>query len=376
MDLLRPLITVIVPVYNGQDTICDLVESIVKQSYKEWEMILVDDGSTDSSGKLCDHYVTQDNRISVIHQKNMGLSGARNTGINAANGDYIAFVDVDDILLDGYLEAMVNAVGESNEIDLICCGYTVVGVNTVTIKTYNTRHYIGMQEIGQLLGKSQMLERSCVWGRLFRRKILMDNHILFDEKLLNAEDRPFLYHYLIHSRGVATTSYVGYIYGSFSPNSNKNRYYPLHVLEYRQLGQTESTRKLLNHFSLKGDDVYIPLHHLMIIMLSTMKSIYQENGFSQKTVNLQSSFFESFYDKEFFRELIDSLQWKSYMQNNKMMQYMLNGEYWKLNWYHLTNSVNLQLRLYAHNLLKRSKNICFSLKRSFSIINEVGMSNP
>ena len=92
------LISVIVPVYNTKDYLDRCVQSIINQTYHNIEIILVDDGSTDDSGKKCDSWASKDNRIHVIHQKNAGVSAARNAGIEFAHGEYIGFVDSDDVL--------------------------------------------------------------------------------------------------------------------------------------------------------------------------------------------------------------------------------------------------------------------------------------
>lgn len=99
-------ISVIIPVYNASCYIRRCIESVLSQSYKDFELILVDDGSTDDSGVKCDKYASQDNRIQVIHQKNSGAGAARNAGLTKAMGDYIVFIDSDDMILQGYFEAL------------------------------------------------------------------------------------------------------------------------------------------------------------------------------------------------------------------------------------------------------------------------------
>lgn len=111
-------VSVIVPAYNVEKYIHRCVESILKQSYRNFELILVDDGSTDHSGRICDEYEKKDNRIRVIHQKNAGLSGARNTGIHYSTGDFLFFVDSDDYV-SHYLLEKVLAVFAKSEADMI-----------------------------------------------------------------------------------------------------------------------------------------------------------------------------------------------------------------------------------------------------------------
>ena len=104
------LISVIVPVYNVETYLDECIKSLVKQTYSKFELILIDDGSTDSSGQLCDAWKETDDRIKVIHKENGGLSTARNAGLDVAKGDYICFIDSDDFVTDNYLLSFVDAI--------------------------------------------------------------------------------------------------------------------------------------------------------------------------------------------------------------------------------------------------------------------------
>ena len=106
------LISIIVPVYNVEPYLNKCLDSIVNQTYKKLEIILIDDGSTDNSGLICDEYASKDNRIIVVHQKNKGLSAARNVGLNIAKGDYIAFVDSDDFIEKDMYFTMYNVMNK------------------------------------------------------------------------------------------------------------------------------------------------------------------------------------------------------------------------------------------------------------------------
>ena len=117
----RPLLSIIVPVYNVAEHLPRCIESILKQTYAHLEIILVDDGSPDNSGKICDDYAQKDSRIKVVHQENRGLSGARNTGLEMASGDYIGFVDSDDWIKKTMFEEMVN-VAIGHNVDMVTCG--------------------------------------------------------------------------------------------------------------------------------------------------------------------------------------------------------------------------------------------------------------
>ena len=119
------LISIIVPVYNAENTIGTCVDSLVRQSHNLLEIILVDDGSTDNSGKICDELAIKDNRIKVIHKDNEGVSVARNTGINKAAGYAITFVDADDTLDINAVSLMLNKM-LNNDCDIVMCDYSII----------------------------------------------------------------------------------------------------------------------------------------------------------------------------------------------------------------------------------------------------------
>ena len=128
------LITVIVPVYKVEKYLRRCIDSIIAQSYKNLEIILVDDGSPDNCGRICDEYAKKDDRIRVIHQKNGGLSAARNTGLDIATGDYIGFVDSDDYIAPDMYEKLLSLIISENA-DIAICNYQMVDENGQIIKT-------------------------------------------------------------------------------------------------------------------------------------------------------------------------------------------------------------------------------------------------
>ena len=114
---MNDLITIVVPIYNVEPYLKKSVSSIINQTYKNLEIILVNDGSTDNCAKICDEYSKIDSRIKVIHKENGGLSDARNAGINIATGKYISFVDADDYITNDYIEYMYTILKQYNVID-------------------------------------------------------------------------------------------------------------------------------------------------------------------------------------------------------------------------------------------------------------------
>ena len=114
MNLENPLISVIVPVYNVEQYLKTCVDSVLNQSYKNWELILVDDGSPDNCPQICDIYVAKDDRVKVIHKENGGASSARNAALDIATGEYITFLDSDDFWHNDYLSTMIELCMQYN----------------------------------------------------------------------------------------------------------------------------------------------------------------------------------------------------------------------------------------------------------------------
>lgn len=193
------MVSVIVPVYNAEKTISRTVESILKQSYKDIEIILVNDGSADASLTICEELKNHDQRINVISQANKGASAARNHGIRQARGEWIMFVDADDAL---YPEAIANLMKFSNcECDIIvgcCCkGAPSAGIHSSEIMEGNrfAEACLSRSYAIELQKKIRHLESGiCIgppWGKLFRTELLKNNDVLFPEGLAHHEDTVF-----------------------------------------------------------------------------------------------------------------------------------------------------------------------------------------
>lgn len=164
-------ISIIVPIYNVEKYLEQCIESILSQTYKTLEIILVDDGTKDSSGIICDEYAKKDSRIKVVHQKNMGLSGARNTGLKIATGEYISFIDSDDFVDNSTFEDMIFSLKKDNS-DIVECGTIFCNeiggyINENTIN--DVRVYKDKEQIKELLTTGSITTTS--WGKLYKRKL-------------------------------------------------------------------------------------------------------------------------------------------------------------------------------------------------------------
>lgn len=184
------MISVIIPAYNAARTIRRCIQSVLDQTYTEWEMIIVDDGSKDDTLDICQSY--DDSRIRVLHKENGGVSSARNHGLKFAQGDYIAFIDSDDFIEIDYLQHLSQGLGY----DIVISGYCYE--NTPESSSFRLK-LANREAVGCELSKLINADQLCYpWGRLFKRSIIETYHIRFDEAMRFAEDNVFNWEYLCH----------------------------------------------------------------------------------------------------------------------------------------------------------------------------------
>ena len=196
----NPLISVIVPVYNVEPYIRKCVESILAQTHANLELILVDDGSPDNSGAICEEYAQKDPRVIVIHQENTGQAGARNRGIALAKGEYIGFVDSDDWIAPDMYQTMLESA-ERNNCDLVICGrYVVRGEKNWLASDFNMAQELVMdtQDAMKRFLTYRAIDSSSV-DKLYKRELLQD--VRFPLGYI-CEDVPFVYDALKKSRKV------------------------------------------------------------------------------------------------------------------------------------------------------------------------------
>ena len=189
MENKQPLISVIVPVYNAEKYLFECVESIAGQSYSNLEIILIDDGSKDSSGELCDSYALKDERIKTIHKENGGVSSARNKGLDIATGEYVMFVDSDDKIVSDSVSILFKAIDE-RDFD-IACGGTVETDNDAYFEG-NICEWIENESVVQSLRDHPYTFSSC--GKLYRKSLVGETRFLTDIRI--NEDTMFLFEIL------------------------------------------------------------------------------------------------------------------------------------------------------------------------------------
>lgn len=168
----KELVTIIVPIYNVEKYLKECIESIINQTYKNLEIILVNDGSTDDSLKICMNYKKKDNRIVIINKTNGGLSDARNKGIDAANGKYICFVDSDDYISSAYIELLYNEARKNNT-DIVLCGIKYVNDEKKILSEYAYKKNFVKSGKELLIDYYQEngVEVIVAWNKLYKREL-------------------------------------------------------------------------------------------------------------------------------------------------------------------------------------------------------------
>ena len=192
-----PAVSIIVPVYNAERTVGRCIESILNQEYTDFELLLVNDGSTDASGSLCDGYAAKDARIRVIHKKNGGVSAARNTALDLAQGTYLQFLDSDDWLTPDATSSLVRAA-EDTGCDLIVADfYRVIGERVSQKGDIDEDGVMTREEYAaHMMENPADFYYGVLWNKLYRRAIVEAHHLRMDPEISWCEDFMFNLEYI------------------------------------------------------------------------------------------------------------------------------------------------------------------------------------
>ena len=193
--------SIIIPVYNVEKYLEKCLDSIIHQQFHDYEIILIDDGSTDHSGEICDNYNGKYDNILVTHIQNHGVSFARNEGLKVAKGKYIWFIDSDDYIEEGALQIINKYICADPEIDLFVFD-AIVRNNKDQIKKIITCDKISTKKMCFSDNRELIYLNTSLWNRVYKRKVISDNNLIFDEEITIAEDLLFNYMYMLECSGV------------------------------------------------------------------------------------------------------------------------------------------------------------------------------
>ena len=251
---MNDLVSIIIPIYNTEKYLEKCVQSVISQTYTNLEIILVDDGSPDNCGKLCDEFTHIDSRIKVIHKENGGLSSARNSGLRIAAGKYIAFCDSDDWMEEYIINKAVSKIKE-NDSQIVIWGYSSDLMDSdgklvdshlckidKTIDTLNVNCFVNNSIMG-LLGYA--------WNKLYNKTTILDNSIEFREGTSLVEDVLFNAQIISHCKNIAIINEIGTHYMQRDAATLGNAFYP----NFGELiGQSlEAQELIMDHFDVSID---------------------------------------------------------------------------------------------------------------------------
>lgn len=205
-----PTVSIIVPVYNTQRYLRRCIESITAQTLSDFELLLINDGSTDGCGKICDEYAGKDTRIRVFHKENGGVSSARNMGLNHAKGEWITFIDSDDCVSPHYLRNLYQGISE--KIDLVFSYATRASENGHFEREHYPQKLISSDEIEVAFVENELSWHTSPWSKLYRADLIRGKNLQFDESMHIGEDLVFLYTYILYCNQILFTGDTDYFY--------------------------------------------------------------------------------------------------------------------------------------------------------------------
>lgn len=270
----KVLISTIVPIYNSAKDLNRCIDSLLTAQVEGFdnEIILVNDGSTDNSQQICENYVNENKNIRVFFQENQGLSGARNTGLKAANGEYISFVDSDDTVVPSYFKLIQPYM--DGKYNMIHFGYKRINLESTLTripaeKTYNK------SEIGKLLSNTS-INRSLwfVWSRIYKTEFLVENRINFDQEVKYGEDSVFLVkvYSKLHKYKAIETALYNYYENEDSLTGQKFKLDLLSKFEIQYLKRKEVHIPDVDSSLIKRDVANNYIEHSLLALLTNLKS--------------------------------------------------------------------------------------------------------
>lgn len=283
--------SIVIPVYNVEKYLCECIDSILRQTFEDFELILVDDGSTDSSGEMCDKYANKDVRARVFHKLNSGAAAARNMGIKAAKGDYLVFVDADDyIQSENFLDALRKPLSDK-EIDMMVYGCT--RLNDLSNRIMGTR-YEDLEEINskeEIVKIKWLIENNkfsiAPWMHVVKRSFIERNNLYFNEEYKSEEDIEWMYRVYIAEPKIYGHNNCEYVY-RIRENSLCHTVRKSYFWKNRYTAIVSNV-KLIKHCSLKREKKELLFSHLAYLYYVLLWELWDEPDESVR----KEAFFET-----------------------------------------------------------------------------------
>lgn len=305
------LISIVVPVYNVEKYIHRCISSIMNQTYKNIEMVLVDDGSSDKSPQICDSFARNDSRIKVVHKENGGVGAARNRGMNIAKGEYLCFVDGDDFLPLTAIENLYKGIKESNA-DMCCGCWAKISVKYTTCNGHLERTVLSENK-DDLMEIMDYEEIKGPVAKLYKTNLIKSKGLFFPEDIKISEDTIFVYQYLQECDSIHIINKNVYYYNRLSVGSATTQYYDkfnlssfLCIVEYaKNIIKTNENwhdlklqQKIVNQYILTNQYIMFYKNADREEALSKLKETYLlfKDYIKVKTINENNQLFQAFID--------------------------------------------------------------------------------
>lgn len=249
---MTPKVSIVVPVYNAALFLDKCINSILKQSYNNWELFLVDDGSSDNSFELCCAYQAIDSRVVTITQPNSGPSAARNHGMKLSTAEFIAFVDADDWVHENYLQFLIAPFLEDKNVELSCGGYFELSKqNENGLPLHDFHKYLNQGVISSQVFYLSIFSgvTGVLWGKMFKTQIIKEYSLALDKDIKLSEDLLFVFEYAMHIDRIALVDENLYYYNRLHENGLSN------CLKLNNLKDIQLTNKTLKRLSEKRLDL-------------------------------------------------------------------------------------------------------------------------
>ena len=276
--MINPFFTIIIPIYNNISFISASIKSLLQQSFHDFEIILIDDGSTDGSYELCKKFLVNKSSITLLHQPNSGAGSARNLGLEHAKGEYICFFDIDDKVRSDWLENIYKLVNQRFP-ELIVYSYREINpaLKTKTSLIFKDRFYenndsIKETYVSELSGVK--FNNGFVWNKVYRRELLINKNIKFPSLRIQ-QDEVFNHEVYKNANSLLTSSEILYDYYVYDKGNTRNSYIPERLKIFEEV--KSSFFAIINYWQLKNSFLDLYIHSRFV-----RNSIYNRNPFSLK----------------------------------------------------------------------------------------------
>ena len=280
---MNDLISIIVPVFNAEKYLVQCIDSLINQTYINLEILLIDDGSADNSGKICDEYAKLDNRIKVIHKNNGGVSSARNFGLDIEKGEYITFIDSDDFVAPNYCEELI--LNMTSDIDMVVLGLKKFSNEKCTLIPHRMKSGIyNWEQLSEFViddGSMSGFTLHSACAVLFKRQIIIDNKLLFHPDIRYNEDGLFCTQYFFCCQKNIYVDYKNAIY--YYRTNPISATHTSNPLSSHYLDSMDKIQKILQSYNDSYQNIAIQLTR-RLVSTTLSKVLYSVKQKDIKTV--------------------------------------------------------------------------------------------